>query len=280
MEHSKGFEVHKSVSEKRNLTLIDEMANFLVDQLMEQMHKRKKIGGVFTKTAYTIVAREIGENFELGYFYVAQKVLQSGSGFGFNESTQMIEATTEVWTTYTKAHPRAFQLRYKPIRNYDKLFILLGKDRPTEVSVGMNAVVAALDRSNLQNYTEDQLFEEISKIGGMSDVSHMKAYQALTSDVSATRAFLACAIDRHKLWLLLFIPLLWKLLFIHLSFQHVIQLSFQGEWCRFCSPILPLDYLLLVLAQTQYPLNVESPCRRSKGSISSLFQEGKKNVTS
>ena len=35
-------------------------------------------------------------------FYVAQEVLQKGSGFGFNESTQMIKATMEVWTTYTK----------------------------------------------------------------------------------------------------------------------------------------------------------------------------------
>ena len=65
----------------------------------------------------------------------------------------------------------------------------------------MDAIIAALNRSNLQNYTGEQLFEEIAKIGGMSDVSHMKAYQALTSDVSATRAFLACAIDRRKLWL-------------------------------------------------------------------------------
>ncbi|RVW98532.1 hypothetical protein CK203_026910 [Vitis vinifera] len=209
--NSEGFEVHKSVSEKRNLTWIDEMDNFLVDRLMEQMHKGQKIGGVFTKTAYAIVAREIGENFELSCnsehiknrmkalkknFYVAQEVLQSGSGFGFNESTQMIEATTEVWTTYTKAHPGASQLRYKPIRNYDKLSILLGKDRATG---SLAAVVAALDRSNLQNYTEEQLFEEIAKIGGMSDVSHMKAYQALTGDVSAARAFLACPIDRRCL---------------------------------------------------------------------------------
>ena len=59
----------------------------------------------------------------------------------------------------------------------------------------MDAVVAALDRNNLQNYTEEQLFEEIAKIGGMSDVSHMKAYQALIGDVSATRVFLACPID-------------------------------------------------------------------------------------
>nr|CAN71179.1 hypothetical protein VITISV_008566 [Vitis vinifera] len=62
----------------------------------------------------------------------------------------------------------------------------------------MDAVVMVLDKINLQNYTKEQLFEEIAKIGGMSDVSHMKAYQALTGDVSAARAFLACPIDR--LW--------------------------------------------------------------------------------
>ncbi|RVW85492.1 putative mitochondrial protein [Vitis vinifera] len=89
------------------------------------------------------------------------------------------QAATKVWTTYTKAHPGASQLRYKPIRNYDKLSILLGKDR----AIGSLTV-------------EEQLFEEIAKIGGMSDVSHMKAYQALTDDVSVAQAFLACPIDR------------------------------------------------------------------------------------
>ena len=55
--------------------------------------------------------------------------------------------------------------------------------------------------SVFSNYTEEQLFEEIAKIGGMSDVSHMKAYQALTGDMSAARAFLVCPIDSRKLWL-------------------------------------------------------------------------------
>ena len=45
------------------------------------------------------------------------------------------------------------------------------------------------------------MFEEIAKIGGMSDVSHMKAYQAFIGDLSVARAFLACLIDRRKLWL-------------------------------------------------------------------------------
>ena len=44
---------------------LNEMDNFLVDRLMEQMHKGQKIGGVFTKTAYAMVMQEIGENFEL-----------------------------------------------------------------------------------------------------------------------------------------------------------------------------------------------------------------------
>ena len=35
------------------------------DQLMENIHKWQKIGGIFTKTTYAIVAQEIKENFEL-----------------------------------------------------------------------------------------------------------------------------------------------------------------------------------------------------------------------
>lgn len=55
--------MHKSVNEKRNLTCIDEIDNFLIDQLMEQICKGQKIGEIFTKTTYAIVTKEIGENF-------------------------------------------------------------------------------------------------------------------------------------------------------------------------------------------------------------------------
>ncbi|RVW36733.1 hypothetical protein CK203_099201 [Vitis vinifera] len=109
---------------------------------------------------------------------------------------KMIEATTEVWTTYTKEH---LSLDTKPIRNYDKLFILLGKDRATG-SLAVDASVSApkSNKETKKRKQKDQLFEEIAKIGGMSDVSHMKAYQALTGDVSTARAFLACPIDRRS----------------------------------------------------------------------------------
>ena len=34
----------------------------------------------------------------------------------------------------------------------------------------MDVIVVALDRSNLQNYTKKQLFEEIAKVEGISEM--------------------------------------------------------------------------------------------------------------
>lgn len=48
---------------KKKLTCIDEIDNFLIDQLMEQICKGQKIGEIFTKTTYAIVTKEIGEIF-------------------------------------------------------------------------------------------------------------------------------------------------------------------------------------------------------------------------
>ncbi|KAL3535060.1 hypothetical protein ACH5RR_003521 [Cinchona calisaya] len=39
------------------------------------------------------------------------------------------------------------------------------------IQEGLDAVAAALDRGNLCNYSEDQLYQEIEKVGGMSDIS-------------------------------------------------------------------------------------------------------------
>ena len=108
------------------------------------------------------------------------------------------EKTTETYFSYADAFvstPKSNKETKKRKAKYTNIV----SEELRSIRVGMDAVVAALDRSNLQNYTEEQLFEEIARIGDMSDVSHMKAYQALTSDVSAAQAFLACPIDRRKL---------------------------------------------------------------------------------
>ena len=79
------------------------------------MEKGQKVGRIFTSTAFTSVAKLVGSKFgQLGFSISnvknrlktlkkrhtdAQKVL-SQSGFGYNESTHMIEAPPEVWQTY------------------------------------------------------------------------------------------------------------------------------------------------------------------------------------
>ena len=95
------------------------------------------------------------------------------------------EATTETFFSSADASVSAPKSNKETKKRKAKYADIVSEELRS-IRVGMDAVVAALDRNNLQNYTEEQLFEEIAKIGGMSDVSHMKAYQALTGDVSAT----------------------------------------------------------------------------------------------
>lgn len=59
------------------------------------------------------------------------------------------------------------------------------------VKDGLDVIAAALDCGNLWNYTDEQLFEEIEKVSGMSDASCMKVYQVLTKEVSDARAYRA-----------------------------------------------------------------------------------------
>ena len=82
-----------------------------MDSLLDQMEKRQKIGSTFTSTAFTSVAQLVGSKFEkLGFSVLnmknrlkalkkrhtdAQKVLCQ-SGFGYNNSTQMIEMPLDV----------------------------------------------------------------------------------------------------------------------------------------------------------------------------------------
>ena len=97
------------------MTWSDEIDQVLVDALLEQMEKGQKMGSTFTITAFISVSELVASKFgKLGFSVSnvknrlktlkkrhtdAQKIL-SQSGFGYNESTQMIEAPPEVWQTY------------------------------------------------------------------------------------------------------------------------------------------------------------------------------------
>ena len=48
---------------KRNLTWIDDMDDFLIDSLLDQIHKGQKIGEVFSKRALLNVAYLVNDRF-------------------------------------------------------------------------------------------------------------------------------------------------------------------------------------------------------------------------
>lgn len=108
--------VSTTMTGKKNLTWDDDMDDMLIDSLIDQMHKGQKISGSFTRNAYATVACLITQKFGMSChsenvknrmktlksnFSEAKDILNS-SGFGFNQSTQRIEATTSVWETYIK----------------------------------------------------------------------------------------------------------------------------------------------------------------------------------
>ncbi|KAG8376305.1 hypothetical protein BUALT_Bualt09G0049500 [Buddleja alternifolia] len=70
------------------------------------------------------------------------------------------------------------------------------------LTASMGEVAAAIKLGNQRNYNEEELFDEIALVGGMTEISQMTVYQKLTGDVSAVRAFHKCPTERKRLWLL------------------------------------------------------------------------------
>ncbi|CAL5407355.1 unnamed protein product [Camellia sinensis] len=249
--------------DKKHLKWNNQMDVVLIDSLLDQMLKGQKIGGSFTSSAYRAASNAVSTKFSVHCdsshvrnrlktlkrnLAMAKDMLTTDSGFGYNHSTQLIEATAG-------AKPKASQFRHAPIQNFQKLCQLFEKDRATgslaigpkekrlrwvgqqillddentdhteslsenfdgigtqddqtakvscssnskkrknklgdtlskeirSIKEGLDAVAAALDRGNLRNYTNGQLFEEIEKGSGMSDASRMKVYQVLAKEVS------------------------------------------------------------------------------------------------
>ena len=106
-----------SVQFEKNVIWMDDMDDTLIESLLDQMQKGLKIGGTFVRSAYVTVANIlsdtcVGKTINADHVKNRIKTLKGNfastkdflktSGFGFNHSTQMIEAPTDVWETYIK----------------------------------------------------------------------------------------------------------------------------------------------------------------------------------
>ncbi|CAL5331503.1 unnamed protein product [Camellia sinensis] len=232
--------------DKKHLKWNNQMDVVLIDSLLDQMLKGQKIGASFTSSAYRAASNAVSTKFSIHCdsnhvrnrlktlkrsLAMAKDMLTTDSGFGYNHSTQLIEATAGVGNLPQGPKEKRLHWAGQQIllddENTDKTKSLsenfdgIGTqdDQTAEVSCssnskkrknkssdtlskeimsikdGLDAVAAALDHGILRNYTNGKLFEEIEKVSGMSDDSRMKVYQVLAKEVSDARAYLECPIE-------------------------------------------------------------------------------------
>ncbi|GMP63283.1 hypothetical protein CsSME_00025026 [Camellia sinensis var. sinensis] len=196
----------------------------LIDSLLDQMLKGRKIGGSFTSSAYRAAnnaAKPKASQFRYAPIQNFQKLCQlfekdraTGSlAIGPKEKRLHWAGQQILLDDENIDHTESLSENYDGIGTQD--------DQTAEVSCssnskkrknksgdtlseeirsikdGLDAIAAALDYGNLQNFTNGQLFEEIEKVSGMSDASRMKVYQVLAKEVSDALAYLECPIERR-----------------------------------------------------------------------------------
>lgn len=151
-EHEAGTLGVKCVEENgnRTLTTIDRMRTYwtppmdryLIDLLLDQVHKGNKYGQMFISQAWVDTATSFNAKFRSYYdkdvlknrykhlrrlFNDVKSLLEYG-GFSWDETREMITADDHVWDAYTKAHPDARSYRVKTVPNYHKLCVIFGEE--------------------------------------------------------------------------------------------------------------------------------------------------------
>ncbi|XP_057959471.1 uncharacterized protein LOC131151960 isoform X2 [Malania oleifera] len=142
------------------------MDRYLIDLLLEQVHRGNKLGQTFISQAWVDMVKRFNVKFKsrhdkdvlknrykhLRRQYNEIKILLEKSGFSWDDTREMVIAEDHVWDAYIKAHPDARSYRVKTVPSYHKLCIIYGQESfegrygrlarnaepDSEISVSMN----------------------------------------------------------------------------------------------------------------------------------------------
>lgn len=118
------------------------MDRYLIDLLLEQVHRGNKLGQTFITQAWIDMVTSFNAKFNshhdkdvlknrykhLKRQYNDVKILLQLSGFSWDETREMVTADDHVWDAYTKEHPDARSYRVKTLPSYHKLCVIFGEE--------------------------------------------------------------------------------------------------------------------------------------------------------
>ncbi|KAI3472998.1 hypothetical protein Pfo_030081 [Paulownia fortunei] len=119
------------------------MDRFLIDLMLEQVHRGNRIGQSFITQAWNAMVESFNSNFNSHHDrevlknrykhfrkqYNDVRILLQHSGFSWDEGREMVTAEDNVWDAYIKAHPDARSYRVKTVPCYHKLCVIYGQDK-------------------------------------------------------------------------------------------------------------------------------------------------------
>lgn len=118
------------------------MDRYLIDLLLDQVHRGNKLGQTFISQAWIDMVTSFNAQFKSCYDkdvlknrykhlrrqYNDIKILLEHSGFSWDEAREMIIAEDHVWDAYTKVRPDARSYRVKTVPGFHKLCIIFGEE--------------------------------------------------------------------------------------------------------------------------------------------------------
>ncbi|KAL1168130.1 hypothetical protein V6Z11_A05G064300 [Gossypium hirsutum] len=118
------------------------MDRYLIDLLLDQVHRGNKLGQTFLTQAWVDMVRSFNVKFGSHYdkdvlknrykhlrrLYNDIKILLEQSGFSWDETRDMVIAEDSVWNAYIKSHPDARSYRVKTVPSYHKLRVIFGQE--------------------------------------------------------------------------------------------------------------------------------------------------------
>ncbi|XP_076930186.1 uncharacterized protein LOC143594869 [Bidens hawaiensis] len=166
---------HEASGKKEQLKWTKNMDNAFIQSMITQQDNGNRVNGNFTTKAYNNMVEELSTklqmNFTKNHLKNRLKTLKSRfsqwydvlretslSGFSWNSTTHLIEASDEVWEKLIDSNPDAAALKAKKVSNFNEMLELFASDRDSgaqaEAAKERNGRLQKNDNINIETALE------------------------------------------------------------------------------------------------------------------------------